>query len=163
MPRRSSLPRFLSLLILSAAFAALLASCTANLEEGCLAGECVPPGSAPVPPEWPKDAGSDAPACMDTTDVGDFPCDVFALLQTHCQTCHQEPPLNGAPFSLLTYEDTQQPFGVMGQQRWQRMAEVVESGFMPPSGVVLPAADKEALLAWLTACAQPAPMGMGCE
>ena len=157
------LPRVLAILAISSLFSALLASCTADLEEGCLGGECVPPGSPPIPAEWPvSDAGSDGATCTGTPDVGDFPCDVFALLQTHCQTCHQAPPLNGAPFSLLTYEDTRQPFGSTGKQRWQRMAEVIETGFMP-LGQMIPAADKDAFLAWLNACAVPAPDGMGCE
>jgi len=69
--------------------------------------------------------------------------------------------MNNAPFPLLTYEDTQAPFGA-DKQRWQRMAEVVESGFMP-LGKVLPAADKQTLLDWLGQCAPPAPDGMGCE
>ena len=162
MRRPPSLPHFLTLLVLSSALAALLASCTANLEQGCVDGDCVLSGSPPVPEPWPADAGDSGPTCTDTTDIGDFPCDIFALLQTHCQTCHTTPPVSGAPFPLLTYEDTQQPFGAMGQQRWQRMAEVITTGFMP-IGKTMPQTDKDTLLAWLNNCAMPAPAGMGCE
>jgi hypothetical protein len=158
-------PRLLGFVLSFAVLAALVPACTAELAEDCLGGPCVPPGNPPIPPPWPppeSDGGSDGPTCEDTTDTGDFPCDVFALLQTHCHTCHQSPPLNSAPFPLLTFEDTQAPYGTMGKQRWQRMAEVVESGFMP-LGKTIPPEDKQALLAWLTACAPPTEAGMGCE
>ncbi len=46
--------------------------------------------------------------------------------------------------------------------RFQRMAEVIESGFMP-IGASLPAADKQTLLDWLSTCGLPAADGMGCE
>jgi len=160
------------LLVVPLVFASFLVpACTANLEEGCLGGDCVPPGTPPIPAPWPTsgggggggaDGGDGGLSCMNTSPTGDFPCEVFAALQTNCHTCHQSPPLNGAPFSLLTYEDTQQPFGTLGQLRWQRMLEVVDSGFMPLGKTITPA-DKQVLLDWLNGCAQPAATGMGCE
>jgi hypothetical protein len=163
-----SLPRPLAApLALAALLAALGPACTANVEEGCLGGECVPPGgSPPIPPPGAGGGGGSGggggPTCEDTTDTGDFPCDVFTVLENNCHTCHQNPPQKGAPFSLLTYEDTQAPYGVMGGQRWQRMKQVVETGFMP-LGSTLPDSDKQLLLGWLEGCAQPAADGMGCE
>jgi len=166
-----SLPRLLAApLALAALIAALGPACTANVEEGCLGGECVPPGgSPPLPPPGAGSgggggsggSGGGGPSCENTTDVGDFPCDVHAVLQHNCFTCHQNPPQKGAPFSLLTYEDTQAPYG-MTKQRWERMREVVDSGFMP-QGSSLTDNDKQILLGWLEACAQPAADGMGCE
>jgi cytochrome c peroxidase len=93
--------------------------------------------------------------------TGDYPCDVFTVLGNNCHTCHQSPPQNGAPFSLLTYEDTQADYAA-GKKRWQRMKEVVEIGFMP-LGSSLTDNDKQILLGWLEGCAQPAAEGMGCE
>lgn len=161
-PHRPSLLHLLTLLALFTLTAATAASCTTTLEQGCADGECVLSGSPPVPEPWPTSDAGDGPMCMDTTDVGDMPCDIFMLIQTHCQTCHTMPTMNGAPFPLLTYEDTQQPFGMAGLQRWQRMAEVITTGFMP-IGKTLPDADKQALLDWLDNCATPVAEGMGCE
>jgi len=59
-------------------------------------------------------------------------CDVFAVLACKCQRCHTEPQENGAPFALLTYEDTQAPIGT-SSQRWQRMRSAVALNFMPPT------------------------------
>ncbi|MDI1478349.1 hypothetical protein [Polyangium sp. y55x31] len=160
--------RRLAPLALLPLLAALGPACTAELEEGCLGGQCVPPGSPPIPPlptsgSGGGGGGGDAgPTCEDTPQTGDFPCDVFTVLQTHCHTCHQSPPLNGAPYSLLTYEDTRLPHGMTTKPRFVRMAEVVESGFMPLMAT-LPAADKQILLDWLSTCGLPAPDGMGCE
>jgi len=166
-----SLPRLLALPALAALLAALGPACTANVEEGCLGGECVPPGgSPPLPPPGAGSSGGggsggggDAgPTCENTTPTGDFPCDVFTVLQNNCHTCHQDPPQKNAPFSLLTYEDTQADFGTSGKKRWQRMKEVVETNFMP-LGSALTDSDKQILLGWLEGCAQPAAEGMGCE
>ncbi|MDC3955890.1 hypothetical protein [Polyangium jinanense] len=164
------LSRRLAPLALLSFLAALGPACTAELEEGCLGGQCVPPGSPPIPPLPTSDGGGGAggggggdagPTCEDTPATGDFPCDVFTVLQTHCHGCHQSPPLNNAPYSLLTYEDTRLPHGMTTKPRFVRMAEVVESGFMPLMAT-LPEADKQILLDWLSTCGLPAE-GMGCE
>jgi len=157
-----SLPRFLAPLALISALAALGSACTAELEESCLGGECVPPGAPPVPPAPTSGAGGGGAACDDTPATGDFPCDVFDLLQTHCHTCHSDPPKNGAPYSLLTYEDTRAPHLMTAEFRFERMAKAIESGFMP-IGETLTDADKQTLLDWLSTCGLPAPDGMGCE
>jgi hypothetical protein len=88
-------------------------------------------------------------------------CQAEKVLHEVCQRCHQNPPLHGAPFPLVTYQDTQEPFGP-GKLRWQRMEEVVESGFMPLRGLLmdppvepLTCEQKSTLLGWLAQCAQP--------
>src|SRR5688572_10943538 len=95
-------------------------------------------------------------------------CQAEIVLRTVCQRCHTDPPLNGAPFSLVTYEDTQEPFGT-GRQRWQRMKEAVESGFMPLQGLdldppiePLTCEERSTLLGWLGQCAPPEG-GTDCE
>jgi len=100
--------------------------------------------------------------------VGDLPCDVGTVLENKCQPCHQQPPKNHAHFPLLTYEDTQQPFGIVpDERRWQRMAQVVEPGGQPhmPYGNApqLTPAELDTLRAWFRACARPAPEGQGCD
>jgi hypothetical protein len=99
--------------------------------------------------------------------VGDLPCDVGQVLTDKCQPCHQQPPQNHAHFPLLTYEDTQAPFGTGGRRRWQRMAEVIEPGALPhmPYGSAPQLTQQEltTLRAWFHTCARPVPEGTGCD
>lgn len=87
-------------------------------------------------------------------------CQAEGVLRESCQRCHADPPGHGAPFPLVTYEDTQEPFDV-GKARWQRMREVVESGFMPirlrldPPVEPLTCEQRTTLLGWLEQCALP--------
>ena len=121
------------------------------------------------------DASTNPPACDNGAGgEGGVPaipvrfCQAEIVLRTVCQHCHQDPPLHGAPFALVTYEDTQQPFGSMGKLRWQRMREVVASGFMPLLGVrdvpvePLTCEERSTLLGWLGQCAPPEG-GTDCE
>ncbi len=118
-------------------------------------------------PSGPADGPDAGPACPPGPTVGDLPCDVAAVLMARCQTCHRQPPLNHAPWPLLTYEDTQQPFGMTGLRRWQRMAAVIEPDnfpHMPPAGQPqLTDTDFQVLRGWFTACAPPQPEGTGCD
>lgn len=99
--------------------------------------------------------------------VGDLPCDVGKVLTAKCQPCHQNPPQNHAHFPLLSYEDTQQPFGIGGRRRWQRMAEVIEPGVVPhmPYGSAPQLTQQEltTLREWFHTCAPPVPEGTGCD
>ena len=76
------------------------------------------------------------------------------MLERNCQRCHGERPSNGAPFSLVTYEDTQTS-SKKGKARFQTIAQAVESELMPPTYLeleppvaTLNRADRELLLAW---------------
>jgi len=88
-------------------------------------------------------------------------CQAEIVLRTVCQRCHQDPPLHGAPFPLVTFEDTHKPYE--GEKlRWERMKEVVASDFMPLRGSGLdPPVDyltceqKSTLMGWLEQCAPP--------
>ena len=83
-------------------------------------------------------------------------CEVSEVLEAKCQRCHDSPPSNGAPFPLVTYEDTQvEEAGIV---RWERMQDMVDRRLMPPPGLELtpPAqmpteAERELLLAWFEA------------
>jgi hypothetical protein len=86
-------------------------------------------------------------------------CQAEIVLRTVCQTCHANPPLHGAPFSLVTYEDTQKPFD-SEKLRWERMREVVEANIMPIRLRDVPfrpltCEEKTTLLGWLDECARP--------
>jgi hypothetical protein len=148
---------------------AFLASWTCT---GCSSTD---PASAPSPP---SDAGADAidDASMDTTPFdacrgpsrGDLPCDIAQVLSI-CQNCHQMPPVRGAPFPFMTYEDTQAVyFGDM--LRWQRMAQVIEPDSLiqmpPPTATDVPQLTDQqrgTLRAWFRACTPPEPEGQGCD
>jgi hypothetical protein len=109
--------------------AVLGAGCDAKLAEMCVGGPCsLTPGSGGAPTQTTgtstaaststggSDGGGaggsmpDAKNCPTVPKTGDFPCDVFAVVHSVCNKCHTNPQMNGAPFQLLTYADTQQPF-----------------------------------------------------
>jgi hypothetical protein len=82
-------------------------------------------------------------------------CEALAVIRDKCQRCHGDPPVHGAPFPLLTYEDTQ-VIDRRGVPRFERMREAVESDFMPatfldlePPVVALEPDEKTLLLGWL--------------
>lgn len=92
-------------------------------------------------------------------------CAADLVLSHKCRRCHQAPPKNGAPFSLLTYEDTQL-VDSQGKPRFMRMADAVSSGYMPAQFVSLTppvegltADERATLLGW---CEAGAPPGADC-
>jgi hypothetical protein len=114
----------------------------------------------PLPPDEPVD-------CQGVGGQSGAPsvpvrfCQAEKVLHEVCQRCHQDPPLNGAPFPLVTYADTQ-VVPMDGIPRWQRMERAVESGFMPLRGLdldppveELTCEQRSTLLGWLRQCAPP--------
>ena len=92
-------------------------------------------------------------------------CAADLVLSHKCRRCHQDPPKNGAPFSLLTYADTQ-VVDRQGKPRFVRMADAVSSGYMPaqfvsldPPVEALTAEERATLLGW---CDAGAPPGADC-
>lgn len=89
-------------------------------------------------------------------------CAVSQVLADKCQRCHSSPPQHGAPFALVTYEDTQIQ-SAKAKPRYTRIAKVVANDSMPPSYIELdPPAEplSEAERALLTDwCEQGAPFG----
>jgi len=75
--------------------------------------------------------GAAAGASGATNAVSSSWCATDRVLSRKCRRCHQDPPLNGAPFPLLSYEDTQVVDG-RGKPRFQKMADSVASAYMPP-------------------------------
>jgi uncharacterized membrane protein len=96
-----------------------------------------------------------------------FPCDVSRIIEAKCVRCHSDPPENGAPFPLLTWEDTQKPYGRVLVH--DAMLVAVESGFMPltelelsPPVEDLTTSERTDLLSWLRAGAEPDRSGATC-
>ncbi|HMJ13370.1 MAG TPA: hypothetical protein VK524_18250 [Polyangiaceae bacterium] len=155
---------------------ALLASCTEQDYENNMGrvGDSVPNFDASL-----ADAGVDD-AADDASDAAEAAAPVAWCARSAdepsaykvmavCRRCHQNPPLNFAPFSLLTWDDTQQPYGISGRLRYERMFEVVGDDIMPfrfstidPPVQPLSAEDKVTLLNWLSQGAQPLG-GRDCE
>jgi uncharacterized membrane protein len=95
-------------------------------------------------------------------------CEVRTVLADKCHRCHTAPPEHGAPFSLLTYEDTQ-VLDRRGTPRFERMHDAVESEYMPPTFLKLdppvePLTDDErqVLLEWAAGGGEPTG-GTSCE
>lgn len=78
-----------------------------------------------------------------------LPCDVQAILQARCWSCHGSPPSQGAPFPLLTQEHFLAPYA--GSTVRERAIGALESNFMPLNGPPLGAADKAVMFEWLDA------------
>lgn len=108
------------------------------------------------------DAGEDA------TAGGQFPCEIQTIFENKCWRCHTEPPANGAPFSFVTWDRMQEPYG--SRTVAEAMLNAVDLDFMPatfldldPPVEVLTSAEKEELMSWLEAGAPEAGPGEACE
>ncbi len=173
-------PLLTATLLLAGSTAAYLGGCDAHVTEGCLAGPCTALGSGgsssvgagmsatngtggASSTTGTGGTGGTADTCPPVAQSGDFPCDVFAVVHQRCNPCHQMPPSNGAPFPLLTYEDTQQVY-VPGKLVFQQMYDQIQPGAQPrmPLGGQLTDAEMATLGGWLAMCAPPVPAGTGC-
>ncbi|MGQ0504069.1 MAG: DUF1588 domain-containing protein [Myxococcaceae bacterium] len=81
-------------------------------------------------------------------------CEVQAMLETRCATCHGSPPTQGAPSSFLTLDDLRAPSTrVAGQTNAERsLARISESGpvqMPPPPADPVAAEQIEALQRWI--------------
>lgn len=96
--------------------------------------------------------------CGTTPATGSIPADVAAVLADKCQTCHNNPQKNGAPFPLLTYEDVHKPF-IGTTPIYEQMYIQIQPNAQPrmPFGNApqLTPAEFTALSSWLIACAPP--------
>jgi predicted DNA-binding transcriptional regulator AlpA len=72
-------------------------------------------------------------------------CGALRTMQQKCQTCHQNPPIYGAPLPLMTHADTQKPWGT--GKVWNAMKAAVESGRMPQT-TTLTAVERATLDRW---------------
>lgn len=171
--------RFVLLTALIPALASIaLSACTADLTESCLSGPCeadLPLAASSVASSSSAGGGGGAggaggaePTCDKSTipSTGDLPCDVFEVLKARCHECHGLPPSGGAPasFHLLTFEETQKPYGGGGKLLWEMAKHDIETGYMPfnkPDD--LQGAELDTMEKWFAACAPPVPEGTGCE
>jgi len=69
---------------------------------------------------------------------------VKAIIDSNCLNCHSNPPVNGAPMPLTTYEEVRE--AVENRDLIGR----VEDGTMPPGGSDLSTAQVQAIKDWQT-------------
>lgn len=87
-----------------------------------------------------------------------LPCDVAAVFDDKCNTCHGEPPDFGAPMPLVLWEDTQVTLTGRDEPVWMTVDDRVHSTAlpMPPGGFdPLTPAELATLEAWFAAGAPP--------
>ena len=130
--------------------------CTADLTEDCTSGPCGGATIAAATTDAAESAssagGGGAPACLFTT-TNEIPCAVFAILDERCHKCHQNPPLNNAPFPLLTWDDFQADYG--STTVWQHADKAINPGNIPQMPYLedpLPEAQRDVLHAWFATC-----------
>ena len=116
------------------------------------------------PPNSDADVNVPPPNCGDggVPSVAIEFCQAELVMRTVCQKCHSDPPMHGAPMSLVTFEDTQAVWDEStGKLVWQRMQDMVVADLMPLQGVTgvevepLTCEEKSTLLGWLDQCARP--------
>lgn len=99
-------------------------------------------------------AGSESSSDTGTPITSDLPCEIEALLDQRCSSCHGD-PLVGAPMPLLTRDDLLAPSNVdaamtVGERSLARMLDTTIP--MPPlPGTPVPADEIAIFEAWLTA------------
>lgn len=118
---------------------------------------CAATPEEPSSPSLESSAG--APADVSSPLLSSW-CAAREVLEQKCQRCHAEETQHGAPFALVSYQDTQ-VVNAKGKLRYELIATAVSSDFMPPSFLnvtppVEPLTDLEraALLDW---CERGAP------
>ena len=139
----------------------------ASINDGGAADVTIVDGGHDAPAEGsPDGSGEAAPPVAYCPSTPDEP-NAYAILAV-CRRCHQEPPLYGAPFPLLTLDDMHFRSG-SGLMRYERMYGAVATGYMPyleseiePPVEPYSEGEKRTLLLWLEQGAQ-AVGGRACE
>ena len=165
---------FLVVLGVATAAGLFATSCEADVDDGCLTGGCLPPeqeslttvtaasgtgsggaggegGGVPIPT---CDIDAECPVTTPGPTTGCYPPEVFAVLDAKCHRCHQDPPQNGAPFSLLDYAKTQELYGP--KTIYARMYAATTTDFMPLTPPDLTDEELAVLTEWLCQCAPSA-------
>jgi len=73
--------------------------------------------------------------------------DVKMIIDTNCLFCHSDPPVNGAPISLVTFQDVSSSANAI-LNRISRQAG--EAGAMPAGGPRFPQASIDLIEQWIT-------------
>ncbi len=168
--------RSLAAALLASALGAGFLACNAEVETRCFDGPCneqddttasttsatgSTTDSGTTTMCQPTKNGEDA--CSDDPQSGDFPCEVFTVLEAKCHNCHADPHGGGAPIDLLTCDRFHEQD--CGPQRTRfRTADfyLFCTHYMPQGAKQLTDAEEQTLLDWITGCAPCVPAGTGC-
>ncbi len=102
-----------------------------------------------VVPDAPDSSAQDAGTA--SASAKGLPCDVDALLQASCRSCHGAKPIGGAPMSLLGYDDLAAPSKSDPSQSYaERSLAEMQAGTMP-IGMALASSAVAPFAAWLKA------------
>jgi len=121
---------------------------------------CPSVGTLQTPPcGAATDAGRSEPPRPDAggvpSDTMGLPCDIQAVLQERCQSCHGNPPVSGAPMPLVTYADltvhsTAFPMQTIAERALARMNNNAMP-MPPPPASRATSAQVAAMSAWVSA------------
>src|SRR6266567_7378047 len=107
--------------------------------------------------------GSSTPSGVPTSSLG-IPCAVATVLQTRCQSCHSNPPVNSAPMPLMTLADLRNPSKTNPMVTVAAMAAMRVTNTtapMPPRGATAATpAEIKTITDWVAA---GAPVGIACN
>jgi hypothetical protein len=97
-------------------------------------------------------------SCGTIPATGSIPDEDNAILQSRCQTCHTDPPQNGAPFPLITYAQVHSLIAGI-TPTYEEMYDLIQPNGDPhmPYGDApqLSSGQLTTLSDWLAACAPP--------
>ncbi len=82
-----------------------------------------------------------------TTDATTYTNTIESIIDSNCLNCHTNPPTNGAPMSLTTYDDVKNAVQSRGLISRIELS-VGTTGVMPPSGSTLSTANIQAIKDW---------------
>jgi uncharacterized membrane protein len=116
-----------------------------------------PDASTSSSQDAPDDAGNPFAQCTTNPTSGTIPSNVAAVIKSKCQTCHTDPPKNGAPFALLTFADLHGMLGGLPLPAYQFAYVLIQPGADPhmPFGNApqLTSTEFDTLSGWLLDCA----------
>ncbi len=96
--------------------------------------------------------------CGTLPATGSIPDEDSAILQGRCQTCHTDPPQNGAPFPLITYAQVHSLIAGI-TPTYEEMYDLIQPNgepHMPYGDAPQLSSDQLTTLSdWLAACAPP--------
>lgn len=148
---------------------AVVLACEAKLETVCHDGPCqeestTTTGSGGSGGTAASGGTGGGDTCSDEPADGDFPCDVFTVLEAKCHTCHNGDHLGGAPIDLLECSRFHDKDCGDVFPRFRVANNYVHSGLMPFGAAPdLTEAEKTTLIDWLDGCGLCVPAGTGCS
>lgn len=123
---RGSLLRRWSGVLVAFALAPLLVTAWSSCDGGETDPDLPDAGTGGADPDGGKDSGADA-------DVGpdELPCDVRAVIEAACRSCHSSPPTSEAPMALVSRYDFLKGSSVAGESIGERSVARMKSAAAP--------------------------------